>query len=209
LERHSAASEGLKMNVYRAIIGCAAAFAAAIAAPATATTYFFVGTITSFTDENGVLPAVQVAGLSFRGTITFDLSEIDSSNVTSDRISPIEVGELLTVDTPDDRAFVSRYGPETLFSGILPFNPVVFSTGAASATCRGAGGVTLQGSSQMSFSLGCVDGGGLRIVGQGRYSDRLAAVPEPASWALMIAGISAAGGALRRRRAASTKVSFA
>ncbi|MBM6577730.1 PEPxxWA-CTERM sorting domain-containing protein [Microvirga sp. SRT01] len=34
-------------------------------------------------------------------------------------------------------------------------------------------------------------------------------VPEPASWALMIAGIGAAGGALRRRRAVSTTVSFA
>ncbi len=35
------------------------------------------------------------------------------------------------------------------------------------------------------------------------------AVPEPASWALMIAGVGVAGGALRRRRTVKTTVSFA
>jgi hypothetical protein len=34
-------------------------------------------------------------------------------------------------------------------------------------------------------------------------------VPEPATWAMMIGGVGMAGGALRRRRTVSTKVSFA
>ncbi len=35
------------------------------------------------------------------------------------------------------------------------------------------------------------------------------AVPEPATWAMMIGGMGVVGGALRRRRSISTKVSFA
>lgn len=37
----------------------------------------------------------------------------------------------------------------------------------------------------------------------------ISAVPEPATWAMMIGGIGMIGGAMRRRRAVSTKVSFA
>jgi hypothetical protein len=35
------------------------------------------------------------------------------------------------------------------------------------------------------------------------------AVPEPATWAMMIGGMGVVGGAMRRRRSVSTKVSFA
>ena len=37
----------------------------------------------------------------------------------------------------------------------------------------------------------------------------VAAVPEPASWAMMMAGIGVLGGAARRRRRVSTRVQFA
>jgi hypothetical protein len=37
----------------------------------------------------------------------------------------------------------------------------------------------------------------------------LPGVPEPATWAMMIGGIGMVGGAMRRRRSVSTKVSFA
>jgi hypothetical protein len=45
--------------------------------------------------------------------------------------------------------------------------------------------------------LNCCDVGTSLVVGNGA-----AAVPEPASWALMIGGFGMAGGMLRRRRTA-------
>ena len=38
--------------------------------------------------------------------------------------------------------------------------------------------------------------------------DAIAAVPEPASWALMIGGVGAVGGALRRRAKVAARVRF-
>jgi hypothetical protein len=42
-----------------------------------------------------------------------------------------------------------------------------------------------------------------------RSEDTIGAVPEPATWAFMIFGFGAIGGAMRRQRKASVKVSYA
>ena len=47
-------------------------------------------------------------------------------------------------------------------------------------------------------------GGNVQIT----YDYAAAAVPEPAAWALMLAGFGIVGGAMRRRRVTADKVSF-
>ena len=42
-----------------------------------------------------------------------------------------------------------------------------------------------------------------------RVFDNIAAVPEPATWAMMIGGMGVVGGAMRRRRSLKTNISFA
>lgn len=47
------------------------------------------------------------------------------------------------------------------------------------------------------------------VLAQIRLSDSAGAVPEPATWAFMIFGFGAIGGAMRRQRKATVKVSYA
>ena len=54
-------------------------------------------------------------------------------------------------------------------------------------------------------TFGIIDGSTL----QGLTFQPISAVPEPASWAMMILGVGAVGGALRRRSKVTTRVSFA
>lgn len=188
------------------VLGLAAATALLIAgSPAAAAVYEFSGTITSFADPRQLLQAGSVVGRGFTGTISFDATDIGKYMGNPDRIGDIVVDDVLRVATPNDGAFVQRQGPDTLFSGILPFNPVVFSTATFSKPCPGSGGVTLIGASEMKFSFGCTnmtfDGKpslGFSLSGAGSY--RLAgSVPEPSTWMLMIAGFGAVGAARRRR----------
>jgi hypothetical protein len=53
-------------------------------------------------------------------------------------------------------------------------------------------------------TFGIIDGSTL----QGMTYQPISAVPEPAGWAMMIFGMGAVGGALRRRSKVSTKVSY-
>lgn len=182
---------------------------ALVAVPAHATVFSFAGTITSFTDPDNILNAGIVVGSQFLGTITYDDSDIGLSFPSGpDRISRIDIAGGLSVDTPNDGAFVNRAGPDRLFSGILPFNPVVFASSTGSKTCAGSGGVTLLDNGQMQFSLGCVISPNLRIAGEGRFFSTAAAVPEPSVWAMMLVGFGMVGAAGRYRRR-SVKVSCA
>jgi len=184
----------------------AGAALALVTVPAHATVFSFAGTITSFSDPDNILNAGVVVGSQFLGTITYDDSDIGVSFPPGpDRISRIDIAGGLSVDTPNDGAFINRAGPDRLFSGILPFNPVVFASGTSSRACAGSGGVTLLDNGQMQFSLGCVFSPNLRIVGEGRFSSTAAAVPEPVTWAMMLVGFGMISATARyRRRSAAT-----
>lgn len=60
-----------------------------------------------------------------------------------------------------------------------------------------------------SFSIGGPDTFGVQSVTLGTPIGALAGVPEPATWAMMIAGFGMVGGAMRRRAKLATRVSFA
>jgi Ice-binding-like/PEP-CTERM motif len=100
-------------------------------------------------------------------------------------------------------------GTGSSFAGnILAGTSITFDTGATLLCGRAialTGAVTLDGN---SLSNGC---GGDGDLGSGRMDfgsqgfagtgDQVGAVPEPASWAMMIAGFGLTGATLRRRRA--------
>ncbi len=56
-----------------------------------------------------------------------------------------------------------------------------------------------------SFAIAVNNGGFAGVT----FSPAIAAVPEPATWAMMIGGFGGIGGILRQRRKANVKVSFA
>ncbi len=78
-------------------------------------------------------------------------------------------------------------------------------------------GITFtEGDYQLRFNIGSLAYTGLAtVVDQGRrisvlsFSPVAAAVPEPASWAMMIVGFGAVGFAMRRRRKMAVRVAFA
>lgn len=180
---------------------------------ASAKIYSITGKIDSFSDPNQDFGNSNLIGTTFLGTINFNPEDIGSGHSDTDRIADILVDNFLTVGTPDDRAFVAQYGADHLFLGMLPFNPIVFSTASASRTCGGSGGVHLFANSQMSFNLSCMApsfGGNpayqFTISGVGTYMSA-ASVPEPSTWALLILGFAGIGFAVRRGRENNVGVS--
>lgn len=174
------------------------------AAPAYAVTtlYEFSGSITSQTGSVPFDPARSYVGESFSGRVRFDAEIFNEGAIAGfDRISAIAIGDKLTIDTPNDGAFSTVYTNGDRFIGILPFNPVQFSSGSSSSSCAGSGGVTITGPSTMSFSFGCFSGGA-RLSGSGTYrvaGSAAGAVPETGTWMMLVLGFGVIGYAMRRK----------
>lgn len=200
----------------------AAVAALAVAAPAQAATNFFndwestdfgsgagftiLPSYEGWTDVTGVTGSgieVQynnVAGLAFSGE---NLVELDS-NLNSAMERAIDAGSytLSYYFSPRPGVAAASNGISVFVNGVLKDSITGFSASGTSW-------------SQRSFTFDLAAPGTLRFEATGTseslggYLDdiRLSAVPEPATWAMMILGFGFVGASMRRRQ--SVRVSFA
>ena len=170
--------------------------------------------------EGGVFGALQADGATaIAGSF---------SNLYFDLNPGANNGSDLGFEIQNDRAFIPGRGGYSASLGIeqaisadgftveffLPNN--LFTTAIAGLNYYDDGQPAALGDTvrlQLSQSFGFSVNGGLAFYGADRLGTvELAAaggvVPEPATWAMMIVGVGAVGGAMRRRRV-STRVSFA
>ena len=144
-------------------------------------------TDTAYTYANGTTPAITAVGYtnSVAGATSTTLYGIDYTLNTLALISAPNGGQISTVgalgfDVDADASFDITPAGQAYLSTGFDFYSVNLNTGAATL-------------------LGRTDGlRNIAVAGS--------AVPEPATWAMMIAGFGLVGGAMRRR---STKVAFA
>ena len=104
-----------------------------------------------------------------------------------------------TVDTYNTLTIHYTTGPDTVYTGTEILN------GLPSGTTNGS--ITVNGDGRIITGLSLSTSANAFEVDNLSYSSMLAAVPEPASWALMLFGFGAVGSAMRSRRA--TVVRFA
>lgn len=172
----------------------------AIVAPASAATVVFTGT--------------TVGGPVFNRPVTLDTLSGVGTAVNYDPVG-------FTVDTAGDYTLTLTTGFDSflaLYQGA--FDPASPLTNLVALNDDGVGAF---GDAQLTFSLltdisyfGVVtafDNGvsfpyELTITGPGTANAIGGVVPEPATWAMMIVGVGAVGGAMRRRSKVSTRVSF-
>jgi hypothetical protein len=164
----------------------AAAFVAVLASAqgASATTYVASFTAGPVTDVYRP-PFGADVGTSFSGSLRYDS---DLGQLTAFRfVAPERTFSLRDVDRQE-----FQVGPDSINYFFVRFlGGLISSNNTASVSVE----TPVSG---FAYCNGCVT-----------FTSGIAAVPEPASWAMMIGGTGLVGGAMRRRRSVSTKVSFA
>lgn len=182
----------------------AIAAASALAMPASAATYI-VNASGNGVSATGSIETDGTLGLLTRANVLdwqFTLKDAGGSFL----ISGPSNSQLMFFNAPALTATAKGLFFDFYGSGAVLFqNPQVGSTinflcYTGSALCGG-------GYNRISISVKNF-GGGISQAGVQQIATA-AAVPEPAAWAMMIAGVGMAGGALRRRRAVKTTVRFA
>ena len=162
------------------------AFAAAalcLAAPS------FAATTISFDGRAGTFGNADVGGGIFNDTFTFNLASMGMLGATISSIA---------IDAASDIDFTS-----VTFNGIEFTN--VASDGYEFRALRSAPALA----GMQTLTVSGTSGGNAAYSGTLAFAAATAAVPEPATWALMIGGFGIAGGALRRRQRQTVRVAYA
>jgi hypothetical protein len=123
-------------------------------------------------------------------------------------------GNMLTVtlDRPPQRLGNNHFGPPDIefffsgFSGVMPLRLLSY-TCALSTSCNGMPNSYIVTSTASEFNVQFITLVGHETYVFGPQPPEPLAVPEPASWALMIAGFGLVGAAMRRR--ARVRVAYA
>lgn len=175
----------------RPIIFCATAAVALAATPANATTLILDAGWAYF-DFDGV-------GSSFDQTFDFTLAGPGFLNLT-DAFAVGDIFELTINGIAQGNTSTPGAGPSLGGDADAAFNSGYYSRGSYAL---GAGSYNVSGVATASpFGSG---GAYIQLASTGLAG----AVPEPATWAFMIFGFGAIGGAMRLRRKANVKVSYA
>jgi hypothetical protein len=199
------------------MLALAGACAVAMAAPATADTitYDLTGSFTgvnggpfrdvsavftgigntddafSFGDNVTVVPlssfTALAGGLTYTFTTPISYFVNRQFNLSGFISSDIERG-FIRFNSTSGAGFANYDGTSNLAPTALDF----YTDGATSAFVTDRGDVLVTSASNLVLT-----------------ASTAGAVPEPATWAMMIGGMGVVGGAMRRRRSVSTKVSFA
>jgi hypothetical protein len=225
-------------RVWFAALGAASLLVAAGAAEATTVTETFSGTVTHGTDSLGLfgVSGADLVGQSFTATATFNTTDdghfpgfhtagggafIARPNPLYD-VSMTVNGHVWTIDFDyRDQAFTQytyhEFRPPELTTGIIRFqeyqdasHSVELFAGEASGLPQYENGtLTLHAGFGFIDLSGMNDGISLTITSATATPvDPAAAIPEPASWALMLTGFGLAGAALRRRSPRNAQVTF-
>ncbi len=170
------------------MVGSAIVAMAAVAAPASAATTLTLspgpgGTLTGSFSESGIAAGIQTFVYNF----TLPSNGMTSGSISTSFSSAANDYNFTTVTLNGTPFTLSP-------TGQFEFGSIILSTMTGVQTLSVAG---------LSFGNGSFGG-------QITFTPMAAAVPEPATWALMLTGFGIVGGAMRRRKqSVRTAVSFA
>jgi hypothetical protein len=191
-------------KITAALLACAASVVGSAAA--NATTYVGSRTIgtgsvdLSITTDNtiGTLTAANIL------TYTIRLVNLDSTfTLTQANSAKLLTGTALTATATDLSFNFAQVGQFVFQAPSLGSSATFYCAQGVSSTCFDNLGAGEAVEANADYIFPRVARSGNQVLASA------SAVPEPASWAMMILGMGAVGGALRRRSKVSTSVKFA
>ena len=202
-----------------AALAGATALSAAVVAPASAAVTIS-GSVTDISfrnvDPGLVIEATPLAPFSFSLANIGDFQDVAVLNVGTGE-SSVDLDDIFPFGISATFGFASPVGTSgspvggSTFGYIVPGTSCGFRQGGCGAVVWGAPSVFNFGNGGQ-FSVELFDAsfgtpGGADVTG--RFTLLSNSVPEPATWAMMIIGFGAVGGAMRRRQRTAVRYNFA